>query len=324
MAPLPSISVDVQIFLAIPTPRRIRPRLELGIADRAYLPRTDDPEADWVASIAAPAFARLAARRGPATTRAFCALGTGSGLDALAAVELLGADLVAVTDLFPEVVEQAAANVAANLAEGSRVQLHAGAGDLLAPLAGQGVAFDVIYENLPNLPLAGDARLEHSRTSGAFLPPRSEPVPQIFRDNLLALHYLALVQARDFLKPGGAVLSTLGGRVPLAVIAALAEQAGLLPEIFTYGWKVQDEADNVIGAYAAWQAQGLGPFHFYHVEDLKQAFSGLDPAEAASRAAEIEQDLAPRALDAEAAWAAHRAGARIGHTVAVLKSELPR
>jgi hypothetical protein len=87
---------------------------------------------------------------------------------------------------------------------------------------------------------------------------------------------------------------------------------------------VQDEADNVIGAYAAWQAQGLGPFHFYLAEDLKAAFAGLDPAEAATRAIEIEQVLAPKQLDAQAAWAAHRAGARVGHTVAVLKSELPR
>lgn len=321
---LPTVTVDSAAFLGVAAPRRILPRLNIALSDRAYLPRVDDPEADWVASVAAPAFARLRATRGDAACRRFCALGTGSGMDALAAIEILGAAEVGLTDLFPEVVAAAARNVSAHLAPGVDISLHAGAGDLLTPLNGRGLRFDVIYENLPNLPLADDSRLEDSRTSGAFLPARTEPVSGLFKDNLLALHWVALVQARDYLAPGGAVLSTLGGRVPLSVITALAEQAGLVPDVFSFTWKVQAEPDEVIGAYAEWQAKGLGPFYFYRAEDLRRAFAGVEPDQSGARAAEIERTLAPHRLDAASAWAAHRAGERIGHTVVVLKSELPR
>lgn len=328
MAPLspssPGISVDTAAFFGIAQPSRILPRLHIALSDRSYLPRIDDLEADWVASVAAPAFARLVRERGGDACRRFCALGTGSGMDALAAIEILGAAEVGLTDLFPDVVDVAAANVVGNLRDGNAVRVHAGAGDLLHPLRGRGVTFDVIYENLPNLPLADDARLDDSQTSSGFVPPRAEAVPQEFRDSLLALHSVALAQAREFLAPGGVVLSTLGGRVPLSVIAAMARHAGLVPSIFTYTWKVQVDPDAMIGAYAAWQGRGLGPFHFYRVSDLRAIFAGLDLVEAGQHAAEIEQALAPKRLDAAAALAAHRAGVRIGHTVAVLKSELPR
>ena len=319
-ADLPRIAIDAARFLGLSQVGRIAGTLDIALAERAYPPAADDPEADWVASVAAPAFARLAARRGP--VRAFCALGTGAGVDALSGIEILRASEIGLTDLFPDVVEAAAANVTGNLAAGTQVRVHAGAGDLLIPLAGRGLRFDVIYENLPNLPLSDDARLGHSRTSGAFLPPRTEPVPQLFKDTLLALHWVALVQARDFLAPGGAVLSTLGGRVPLSVFSALSELAGLTPELFAYAWKVQAEPDAVIGAYAAWQRTGLGPFHFYRADDLRRVFAGVNPDESGRRATEIEHALEPYRLDAVTALEAHQGGERIGHTVAVLKSEL--
>ncbi|HLO76208.1 MAG TPA: hypothetical protein VK196_07115 [Magnetospirillum sp.] len=322
--PLQTIPVDAAAFFRIAHPYRIAPRLGIALSDRSYLPRTDDLEADWVATVAAPAFARLRQARGAERCRRFCALGTGSGMDALAAIEFLGADVVGLTDLFPDVVDAAAANVAGNLRPDTNVRIHSGAGDLLEPLRHSGVRFDIIYENLPNLPLADDARLEHSQTSSGFVPPRPEPVPKLFQDNLLALHTVALKQARDYLAPGGAVLSTLGGRVPLSVITAMATHAGLTPDIFTYTWKAQVDADAMLTSYAAWQQRGLGPFHFYLVEDLRRAFDKIDPVEAGQRAEDIEHLLAPKRLDAVAALAAHRTGARIGHTVAVLKSELPQ
>ena len=154
------------------------------------------------------------------------------------------------------------------------------------------------------------------------MPPRTEPVPDHVRDNLLVLHYLALVQARDFLTPGGAVLSTLGARVPLRSFLDMAEQAGYAAGFLTYTWKVQADPQDIISSYAAWQRNGLGPFYFHHADDLKAAFSILDPLEAGKRALEIEEALAPKRLDAFAAFEALRRGARIGHPVAVLKSEL--
>jgi len=316
-----ALAVDSRTFFTIPQPTRIKDRLEIAITDRAYLPQVDDLQRDWVASVAAPAFKILRAQRGDAACRSFCAIGTGSGVDALAAIELLGADRIGITDLFEEVVNTAAGNVRRNLRPGLAIALHAGAGDLLAPLGGDNIRFDIIYENLPNLPLADAAQLEIERTSAAFVPPRTEDVPDFVKDWLLVLHYLALVQARDFLNPGGTVISTLGARLPLSIIADMAEAAGHKASFLTYSWKVQADAADVIGSYAQWQRQGLGPFHFYPAEVLEAVFAGLDPVEAGRDAFAIERDLAPKRMDAGTAWDAFRQGRRIGHAVAVLKSD---
>jgi SAM-dependent methyltransferase len=316
-----SLSLDIASYLDIAQPRHVRPRVEIAVADRAWRPPVEDRQRDWVSSIVAPALKILRAQRGDAACKAFCALGTGVGLDALAGIELLGSEVVGVSDLFPDVVETAADNVQRNLAAGHAVTLHAGAGDLLQPFRASGVRFDLIYENLPNLPLAEGAQVEVDSTSATFLTPRSEPIPQAARDALLALHFVALVQAHDFLKPGGAVLSTIGARVPLSVFTEMAEAAGHAARFLGYWWKAQVEPEEIIGSYQDWQSQGLGPFHFYEAEVLEAAFAPLELEQAGRDALLIEQALRPHQLGPAAALALHRQGRRIGHTVAVLLSE---
>jgi len=321
IAPSPSLSLDFAPYLEVAEVRRVRPRVSIAVADRAWRPQIEDRQRDWVASVAAPALKILRARRGAEACKAFCALGTGAGVDALAAVELLDAEVIGLTDLFPDIVDVAAANVRRNLAPGHEIALHAGAGDLLAPLRGSGAKFDVIYENLPNLPAADAAAVESEKTSAAFLAPRDEAIPRPVRDWLLALHYLALVQAHDFLRPGGAVLSTIGARPPLAVLTEMAEAAGHAASFVGFWWKAQADADEVIPSYAQWRRQGLGPFHFYPVEVLEAAFADLDFEQAGRDALSIERDLRSYQLDAPEAWELHRSGRRIGHTVAALLSE---
>jgi len=312
------LEVETSTYLDIAAPRHIRDRLDLVIAERAFRPQIEDLQSDWVATVAAPAFKILYQRRGAAACRSFCAIGTGVGLDALAAIELLEAERVGLTDLFDEVVLTAAANVRRNLRPGRAVAIQAGAGDLLRPLQPSGATFDLILENLPNLPLAEGQDLTKERTSAAFVPERVEAVPPFIRDWLLVLHYLALVQAQDMLTEGGAVVATLGARLPLAIITRMAEAAGYQPTILTYSWKVQGVAEEVIGAYAEWERKGYGPFTFYPAAVLEAAFAGLDPALAGERAEAIEHGLAPHRLDSVAAWEALARGERIGHTVAVL------
>lgn len=317
-----TLNLDTHRYLDIAASRRIRPRLNIVVTDRAYNPPAHDPLRDWVSSVAAPAFKILNSRRDGLPIGAFAAIGTGTGIDALAGIEILGAETVGITDLFPEVVAAAAANIRQNLQDGVPLKLLAEAGDLLTPLLPHGQRFDVIYENLPNLPVDDAALIEIDRTSAAFVPPRPEKVPAFIQDWLLVLHYLALTQARNALAPHGSVISTLGGRVPLTVLTDMANAAGLRPSFLTYWWKEQADATDVIGSYAQWQRQGLGPFHFYPVDLLRDAFAGLDPEQAGRDALAIERDIAGKRLDAISAWNAFLRGDRIGHTVAVLKSDL--
>ena len=180
--------------------------------------------------------------------------------------------------------------------------------------------FDIIYENLPNLPLDEDGSLETGRTSAAYIPRRSEPVPAFIKDWMLVLHYLALVQSRDFLNPGGVVISTIGARMPLQKLAGMAGEAGYEPSFLTYSWKAQTDPADLLLAYAKWQQQGFGPFYFYLADLLADTFASISLEDAGRNALVIEQELVSKRLDAVAAWKAFQGGETIGHTVAVLQA----
>ena len=317
-----SIVVDVNKYLALNgATKRIKDYLSIEVADHAYLPKTEDIKSDWVAYIAAPAFKLIHEKLGH-DIESFVSIGTGSGIDVLTAIELLGAKRVGFTDLQRSVVAAAAQNVRSNIKETSKIEFEFGNGDLLQPLQNGKRNYDVIYENLPNVPLASNTKIEDKRNSGHYLEKREEAIPEFVHEQMLDLHYLALKQARDYLAENGAVYSTLGGRVPLNAFIKLGELAGLRSEIFTYSWKVQAEPEDVISGYAAQEKAGLGPFRFYRAEDLQKAFANISVKDSGKRAFEIEKTLDSVKLTATAAYEAFKKGEVIGHTVAVLKSSL--
>ena len=317
-----SIVVDVNKYLALNgATKRIKDYLSIEVADHAYLPKTEDIKSDWVAYIAAPAFKLIREKLGH-DIDSFVSIGTGSGIDVLTAIELLGAKRVGFTDLQRSVVAAAAQNVRSNIKETSKIEFEFGNGDLLQPLQNGKRNYDVIYENLPNVPLASNTKIEDKRNSGHYLEKREEAIPEFVHEQMLDLHYLALKQARDYLAENGAVYSTLGGRVPLNAFIKLGELAGLRSEIFTYSWKVQAEPEDVISGYAAQEKAGLGPFRFYRAEDLQKAFANISVKDSGKRAFEIEKTLDSVKLTATAAYEAFKKGEVIGHTVAVLKSNL--
>ena len=316
-----SIVVDVNKYLALNSAaKHIKDFLSIEVADHAYLPKTEDIKSDWVAYIAAPAFKLIREKLGH-DIESFVSIGTGSGIDVLTGIELLGAKRVGFTDLQRSVVAAAAQNVRNNL-KSNNIEFEFGNGDLLQPLQNGKRNFDVIYENLPNVPLASNTKIEDKRNSGHYLEKREEAIPEFVHEQMLDLHYLALKQARDYLAENGAVYSTLGGRVPLNAFIKLGELAGLRSEIFTYSWKVQAEPEDVISGYAAQEKAGLGPFRFYRAEDLQKAFANVSVKDSGKRAFEIEKTLDSVKLTATAAYEAFKKGEVIGHTVAVLKSSV--
>lgn len=315
------IFVDTAAYLSL-QPEHIKDRLSIGLTDHSYKPRVDDLESDWVAHVSAPAFKLYRQRVGNARVESFCSIGTGSGLDVLSAAEILGVQRVGLTDVHVDVVDVAARNIARNLKYGYKLTIEAGYGDLLEPLRRFGSRYSVIYENLPNVPISDPTGLAVDRTSSTYVPPRTEELPGLVKQQMLDLHYLALVQARDFLAPGGAVLSCLGARVPLSVFLSLGKQAGYQSSFLTYTWKVQGDPEDVIRDHAANQEKGFGPFYFYRADVLRKAFAGVKLEESGERALEIEAALLPERLDAVTAYEAFRKGEKIGHTVAMLQSVL--
>jgi SAM-dependent methyltransferase len=307
-------------FFELEETSRIKSSIRLRLSDHSYLPKAGEPRADWVASVAVPSFKALAA----AGVRAprFCTIGTGAGLDALAAVEILDARTVGFTDLHEDVLDHARENIRTNLVARD-VTLVGGAGDILAPLTGRLGDVDVIYENLPNIPLDDSGDLGDGQTSSTFLSKRSEEIPGFVEQNLVTLHYLALKQAWQLLGPGGRVLSSIGGRLPLSEALALSASAGYDGTILIYTWKVQSEPHEVVGGYASWELQGRGPFHFYPVDVLRETFGGMSEAAAGARALAIESALAPYEISAVDALALVERGVDVAHTVAVIDSVKP-
>ncbi|MDR1854410.1 MAG: hypothetical protein LBR05_05830 [Azoarcus sp.] len=315
------MQIDTAQYLKLDAaPQRLLSTLDVQVTEHAFLPSVDDVLADWVATIATPAFKLI--RRTQGAQARFCSIGTGTGLDALAAIETLAPATVAVTDVHEDVVAAARANILRNLRQPDSIALHAGFGDLLEPLD-PALRFDLIYENLPNIPVADAEDATAARKSSFNVPPRKEAVPDLLRRNLLALHYVALVNARSRLAPGGAVLSMLGGRIPLDVYGEMGRLAGYDAEIYTYGWKIQSDPEESIGGHVRQEEAGFGPYHFYRAASLEEAFRGVTLEESGKRAFALEEKLRPDELSPAQAFALWKKGEAIGHTVVALRS-VPR
>jgi methylase of polypeptide subunit release factors len=313
------MQIDTVRYLKLDAPpARLKDVLDIHVTEHAFLPSVDEILGDWVATIATPAF-KLIRRRQGAQVR-FCSIGTGVGLDALAAIETLGATRIGITDVHQDVVAAAIRNIHGNLKDPDSITLEAGHGDLLEPLAGASPLYDLIYENLPNIPVADAEEAAAARKSAAHIPPRKESVPPLMRRNLLALHTIALRKAKPFLAPGGAVLSLLGGRIPIEIFREMGQLTGYRSEIFTYGWKIQTDPEEIIGGYLKQQQAGFGPYHFYRASRLAEVFAGVSLEESGANALAIERQLASGALGPEEALAAWKRGEAIGHTVVALRS----
>lgn len=316
------ISTDTKNLFGIIDPQHIRREISIKLTQHSYLPKAEDPRSDWVATVAYPAFKAIKQMKlSSFSVDRFATIGTGTGLDALAAIEVFGCKDVAITDLHHDVVETAAQNVIQNLQDHLMpVSLFARAGDLLTPLHQTHSGFDLIYENLPNIPLQSDGSMNHEQTSSSFFDFRHETIPGIVTKNLLTLHYLAILEAKRHLASRGIILSSIGARVPLGSILETAKIAGATGNILLYTWKIQSEPEDIIGGYAAWQDRGLGPFYFYPIDALSATFSNIDMVAAGDQAVAIEHALEPHRIDAITAYEAHRKGCKLGHTVAVLMS----
>ncbi|THC89183.1 hypothetical protein EYZ11_011370 [Aspergillus tanneri] len=323
-----TLEVDFELFFGI-VPSNVNKSFSLTLSEQSYLPKVDNPRADWAVIAAFNSF--QAYQRGQlGKVQRFATIGTGSGTDMIAALETFpDLEFGAMTDLHQSVVNAAKRNVL-NATEKSAPcravakSIYASAGDLLLPLSGQ-EAFDLIYENLPNIPLTATRSLVDGQMSSTFIGDRTaDRVPAHVSEALLDLHYICLYQARvtRLIKPSGAILSSMGGRVPVQSMLDMADAAGYSGRVVSLAWKIQSEPETVISEYAENQRKGSGKYYFYPTSALAAAFGDLSPAAAALHASQIEQNLHHHRLDAEAALEQHYAGIEIGHTVYVMASVL--
>ena len=304
--------VDATAYLAPYATRRVRRPVRLRLTEHSY-PLEPSPEQSWL-PIAFRAFARIAERM---TVHDLLILGTGNGLDALAAAEIFDLRSLTVTDLFAESVAVARANVLAHLEEPAAVELGFLAGDLFSCVPA-GKRVDLVYENLPNLPATGQiaAELDLGTHSGRFFASSDRGVPAVFERHLLAMHHVCLREARAHLRAGGGVLTAIGGRVPGEVVRALHRDCGYEPELVAFDVKVQVEPGLVVPGYRRIEEEAGIAFTYYDaravglVAEARRA--GL---EGEALAAAVEVDLRRLAMSATEAERRAVRGEPVAHSV---------
>ena len=301
--------------------QRLRSTLHLHLTDHTYVPKVMLPRSDWVTTVALPAFLVYRVRY-PRTSDGgtMGLIGTGIGLDALAAIEVLAPARVLVTDLHHDVVAKAVENIQENLLDPLAVQVEGVVGSLGVPLLDRQEKVDLLYENLPNLPLPDGFDLFSSHHSSHFVRVSGGEVPAVVTRDLLELHFLFLLQALPLLNAGGRILCAIACRRPLASLLALPQAAGFDSRLLLYTWKIQADAQEVVQGYAAHQQRGGGPFYFHRLETLERVFGSRSVVTTVDQALGLEQVLHADAVDAAVALELLEAGVLLGHTVAVIEA----
>ena len=308
--------VDATAYLAPLPRRRVRRPVRLRLTDDSY-PLEPTPEEAWL-PVAFRAFAAL--RRRMEVTDLLI-VGTGNGLDALGAVEILDLRTLTVTDRHEAAVDVARENVLGHLEDPGVLRPTFHAGDLLDCVP-PGERFSLVYENLPNLPAAPAADLRRGTLGGRFFDAGDDDVPAPFGAYRLALHHRCLRDARPRLHDGGGVLTAIGGRMPHAVAFDLHRSCGYRPHLVAFDMKRQVEPDLVVPPYADAEAEHGLPFTYYAPEAIAVVAAARDAGlDGQALADAVAPDLGALAMSAREAAGRVARGRAVAHSVLMIFGE---
>jgi hypothetical protein len=290
--------------------------VHLRLTEHTY-PLEQSPEQSWL-PIAFRAFDRLA------RTRRFehvLIIGTGNGLDALGAVEILDPVSLTVTDLYDESLAVSRENVLEHLADPDSIELAFHAGDLLSCVPG-GRSFSLVYENLPNVTFSPDQNRRRGTLGGRFYTRAPQAVPEPYSRYMLDLHYRLLLEARPRVSDGGGVLTALGGRIPDGLAFELHRACGFDPTLVTFDVKLQAEPELMVPPYARAEAEQDLAYTFYAPEAIERVAelraNGLDGQSLTDAAA---RDLERLSMSAREAAARVDQGLGVAHSVLMIFGE---
>ncbi len=242
----------------------------------------------------------------------FAAIGTGTGVDAIGA-GLIFPELktIAVTDIEPGVLAQGLENVRRNVSATTTVSGFVG--DLCNPLYVLPQRFDLIYANLPNLPVpperggAIDYNTCYAERGDLEMDPKLDAY-------LLGFQHLFLRSAMGVLNEKGSVLLMIGGRFPFNIFKRLADSSGYVFEELLCSFRLETDLATTIDAYAA--HEGDIEFDYYLYDEAKAALDGKPGLSGE----ELKVLLAPHRVSAASARSAGQSGKRIGHTLHMLRA----
>ena len=242
----------------------------------------------------------------------FAAVGTGTGVDAIAA-GLIFPELktIAVTDIESGVLAQGLENVRRNVSSATTVSGFVG--DLCSPLYALPQRFDLIYANLPNLPVA-QKRGGAIDFNTCYAERDAVEIDREVDAYLLGFQHLFLRSAMQVLNDKGSVLLMIGGRFPFTIFERLADSTGYVFEELLCSFRLETDLATTIDAYAA--HEGDVEFDYYLYDEAKLALDGKQGLSGA----DLKELLAPFRISAASARSAGQSGKRIGHTLHMLRA----
>ncbi len=267
-------------------------QLELGVAEPVLLDVSDDTVEDllpdwlylnehtWNPDRWTGALLRgLHKIRADIRSKNVVEVGMGSGL-VTGFLARLEARRILATDINPEVLPVAENNLRRSVAETDIEQVELYARSLLDGIRQNCRApYEVVVACIPQVKLPANRQLFDGHNTGDYY----DEVEiaglngQVRKWNQLGLGLNAalLIQAWDFLPPGGEIILNLGGRPSQAKLKEMMLEFGFEPEIVHHQIVQQDTGTN-IGSLANDEKSGGNVFEFFHDPDGQEPINGAE------------------------------------------------
>lgn len=298
----------------------INAKVIITATDNTYEIDTKNPKDNWLY----PAFLGFKKLKEKLNSenkkvKTFATIGTGQGIDAVGAQYAFNAQEIILTDIHPKVVSVAQQNFINN-SPLPLPRFKTFIGNLCEPLNKNKIIADIIYTNLPNIPLDGsETPFTGQLTSTFFDTSWIQKTTHQLEKYLLSLQNAFLFSASKSLIPGGSVIINLGGRVPLWIIKKMFTDAGYhYQELFNM-FKLQTQPEWVLGGYARAEEKYKVNFDFYRFDIAQQKLNKQFDNQNIS-AAQLKQILKPFRVNATEALKLYiYKHERIGHTVQLIR-----
>lgn len=257
--------------LAAFTDRAAKPAV-ITLNEHTYLPDGELTEG-WFPNIARAFLALVSSRRQP--VESYGSIGIGPGLDAILAAEILGARKMVLADIHEDVATLARQNVVRNCASVKEEDVFALGSDVCEALLAQGLQVEILYENLPNLPTV-ELDISDGVMSASFFQQRAELGPSsVYSRFRLSMHRRFLEQARSCITQAGAVICSIGGRVPFDLVRSMFTECGFKPQVLNFEMVRQFEADGVLPGYAQVEESEGIQFRYYPFAEARHALRDM-------------------------------------------------
>jgi hypothetical protein len=178
-------------------------------------------------------------------------------------------------DIHEDVATLARQNVVRNCASVKEGDVIALGSDVCEELLARGLQVEILYENLPNLP-TGELDVSDGVMSASFFRRRVELGRASFYSRFrLAMHLRFLEQARSCITEAGAVICSIGGRVPFDLVRSMFRECGFTPQVLNFEMVRQFEADGVLPGYAQVEATEGVEFRYYPFDEARRALRDM-------------------------------------------------